>query len=176
MLAAVPVRHTRTVNHHEQKQAQRVHHDMPFPPVRLLMHIHPQAVTAFRTLHTLAVNHRRAGLRLAAFLLAHLRHQRRVELFPQPRVTPAPELRVNGFPGRQVVRQQSPGTAAADDIADGVHYLPHRPNPRTPFRRLGQQWRNHVPFGIIQVSRVGLPVYLVHKPKLTRRLLGHARV
>ena len=43
---------------------------------------------------------------------------------PGPIPPPNPEVVVDQLPGRQVVRQQTPGTSGAQHIPDGIHHLP----------------------------------------------------
>jgi hypothetical protein len=60
---------------------------------------------------------------------------------------------VNRFPRREVVWQESPGTAALDDVEDGVKDLAQRMDPGTPggfgSRKEGLQ---AAPFGVGEVG------------------------
>ena len=62
---------------------------------------------------------------------------------------------VDGLPGWEVVWQQSPSTAAAHNIEDGVKDLAQRIDPRTPIgfgrRKVGLQ---AAPFGVGEVGLV----------------------
>jgi hypothetical protein len=60
---------------------------------------------------------------------------------------------VDGLPGREVVRQQSPGAAAADHIEDGVEDLAQRIDPRTSVGfGSGKVGFQAAPFGIGEVG------------------------
>ena len=67
------------------------------------------------------------------------------------------EVVVNGGPSREVVREQTPLTAALKDVEDGVQDLTEAVGPR-PAMPLGsgQVRLDVVPFGIRKICRVRL--------------------
>src|SRR5438552_17316297 len=71
----------------------------------------------------LAVDNGRAGLRLSALLEAHLHAQRVKDLIPDPFTAPAAEVPVDGAPGWQIMGQQPPRAAAAQDVQAGIDDL-----------------------------------------------------
>jgi hypothetical protein len=46
-----------------------------------------------------------------------------MHVLPGAIVPPAPEVLIDNLPGGEVMRQQAPGTATTQDIADGIHDL-----------------------------------------------------
>ena len=64
-----------------------------------------------------------AGLRVPIEANTHPLAQGGVHPFPCPIQSPGAEVVVDGLPGREVVRQQSPGATAANDVEDGVQDL-----------------------------------------------------
>src|SRR5262249_35280928 len=70
---------------------------------------------------------------------------------------PAPEVGVDGLPGRQVVRQQAPGPAGAQEVADAVDDLADVDAAGATTRLGGgDHRRQHSPLGVGQVGRVSL--------------------
>jgi hypothetical protein len=127
---------------------------MPLSARCFLIDIYPQLRAAFGAFHALAINNRRAGLAVAPFALPNDFHQGGIELFPVTGLTPAPEVRIHRLPRRKFVGQQPPGTTRLHQIKERVQDFPHRPDTRAAFAGLRQQWRNYIPFSIIQVRRV----------------------
>ena len=155
-LAARGVLDAGTVHHHQQQQTQRIHHDMPLSPVRLLVHVHPTGLAAFGGLDALAVEHRRTRRRVAPLPGAGQPDQGRIELRPQPGTGPAPVVAIAGLPGRKVARQHAPLAARARHIEDGVHDQPHLPLARPSALARRKVLFKLLPFGILEVGRVGL--------------------
>jgi hypothetical protein len=78
-----------------------------------------------------------------------------VNLLPQSLLPPAAEVVVDGLPGRQVMREQPPGTAGPQPIGHGVDQLPAVMDGRAaawlgPRDEGGEQ----LPLGIGQVGSV----------------------
>ncbi len=62
---------------------------------------------------------------------------------------------VDGLPRREVVRQQPPGAAAADDVEDGVQDFAGGVHPGTPgSSREGHEWFEEGPLGVGEVALV----------------------
>src|SRR5919112_5185596 len=83
-------------------------------------------------LDRLAVNYRCTGLRVPLEAHPNALAQGRVHPFPGAIYAPSPEVTVDGLPGREVVRQQAPGTAAMHDVEDGVDDLAEGVHPGSP--------------------------------------------
>ena len=105
---------------------------------------------------------------MAALLVAQLFSQSRVELLPHPIDAPQPEVVVHALPGWKVVRQRFPQAAVLGHIKDSIEYLSPGVKARTTGAfGFGQQWRDYLPFVIIEVSRVGFSGLIAsHSPSL----------
>jgi hypothetical protein len=69
---------------------------------------------------------------------------------------------VDRFPGRQIVRQEAPGTATPQDIENGIEEVAHRLAPRPPSLFRGWQVRREMtPFSVRQVCWIR---FLAHSP------------
>src|SRR3990172_9740696 len=94
---------------------------------------------------------------MSSFFFSHRFAQICVHLDPVSILSPQPEVVVHRFPRRHIMRQQTPGTAAARDVEDRIENLTPgmfaRPSCSLFFTKV---WRNCAPFGIIKVSRVSL--------------------
>ncbi len=117
-----------------QQVALRINQDVPFATHTFFSHI----VALFRATRRagcdgLAIDDRGTGLGIAALLGTHLETKRRQYVIPDTSVSPATKVPVDGAPGRQIVGQQSPGTAAAQDVQNGIDDLP----PLTPVLMIG---------------------------------------
>src|SRR5215208_2693129 len=75
------------------------------------------------TLDRLAVRYASARLGVPLQANSHSLAQGGVHLLPCPVQAPGAEVMVDGLPGWEVVGQQPPGAAAADDVEDGVKDL-----------------------------------------------------
>src|SRR5271157_4718853 len=165
VFAAMAVRDARTMHHDDQQQAQRIYHNMALAPRRLFMHIDPARFAAFRSFDALAVDARRAGVRLTPFLHAYLFDQRRVDLLPDPGTGPTPKIAVDGLPGGKIDREHSPLTPRPGHIQNGIHNVPHFPLARpAPWVR-PKVFLNQLPFGILKISLVGSGEF-GHSPSL----------
>jgi len=114
-----------------------------------------RAAPFFRRLDTLTIQDGRTGVRMTASGLSHLSPQAVVNPLPGPVQTPVAEVGVDGWPGWQIMRQQAPLTARAQDIEDGIDNLPTPVISRTPSAFDGRnQWFDDLPFDISQVRWV----------------------
>jgi hypothetical protein len=107
-----------------QQVALRINEEVAFATP----HFFPRIVALFRTANCtrfdgLTVDDPCAGLGIAALLDANLETQRLEQLVPDTFVSPATKVPVDGAPGREIVGQQSPRTAAAQDVEDGIDDL-----------------------------------------------------
>src|SRR5215218_5435023 len=87
------------------------------PIVAALFSSHPG------TLDRLTIHYPGAGLGVPPEADPHPLAQSNVHPFPRPVQTPGAEVVVDSLPGWEVVRQQPPGAAAANDVEDGVEDL-----------------------------------------------------
>ena len=77
----------------------------------------------FRGLHRLTVNYGTAGTGLTAQVAPHSGTQGIMDLLPSAIPPPGPEVVVDRLPGRQVMRQQTPSTAGAQNVPDAIYHL-----------------------------------------------------
>jgi pimeloyl-ACP methyl ester carboxylesterase len=80
--------------------------------------------------HRLAVDDASAGLRVPVEANPNPLAQGGVQLFPGPVQAEASEVMVDDAPGREVVRNQAPRTAAPHHVEDGVEDLAQRVDSR----------------------------------------------
>src|SRR5581483_5449248 len=106
-----------------------------------------------------------AGLPLAPRQAARLASKHGMNLLPHPGAPPRPPIPIHRLPRRELVRQQAPGTAPAQEVKERVEHLAHvgraRPSPRLGARN---QMLEYGPFLIAQITRIG---FAVHPPKLS---------
>src|SRR5262249_7748998 len=119
--------------------------------------------------HRLTVDDPGTGGRLPPGQAPDLGPQGGVDLLPDPVVPPGVEVRGNGLPGREVVRQHPPGAAAPGQVQGGVDDLPQRvgAGPARFARALGEQVLEVGPLEIGQVTGIALPCNGIHAKKVT---------
>ncbi len=113
-------------------------------------------LTAFGSFHALTVDAGRTRLRIATGLLARLSDQHRIDRFPQPAARPAPKVAIHGLPRRQIGGQHAPLAAGPGDVQNGVDDEPYLPLARSAPLAGRKVLFNLLPFGILQIGRVGL--------------------
>src|SRR5687768_1411545 len=97
--------------------------------------------TYARGLDRLGIHYGRAGLRVPLSADSHSFAQGSVHPLPRSIQTPEAEVVVDRFPGREVVGQQSPGTAALEHVEDGVEDLAQAMEARTrPLALAAGRW------------------------------------
>src|SRR6266567_9017575 len=101
-----------------QDQALRVDQNVSLSPGELFGAIIAALFATIRRLDRLTVDDPRTGLAIASRLRPHALPQGRVDALPGTVETPEPEVVLDRLPRRKLVRQQPPGTAAADDVND----------------------------------------------------------
>jgi hypothetical protein len=125
-------------------------------PVIFLSRVVAAVARVVAGFYCLAIQHRGAGLRGPALGQPRFLDQSAVQPRPDTVVLPAPDLGVDGLPGREVVRQHAPRTAAAEEIPVGVEDLPQGDFTRPAAELLGRQKRfQALPLGIGQIGGVG---------------------
>src|SRR5499426_2973867 len=86
---------------------------------------------------------------------------------PSTSVPPAPEVRIDALPGRQVMGQQAPGTAPTQAREDRLQDLTRGRCLRPPTGLGGRhQMADHLPFFVAQVGRVRFARF--HTPSLPK--------
>ena len=95
--------------------------------------------------HRLAVEHGRGGAAILVMSGAHACPQPVVESRPGAVAAPRAEVVIDGFAGRKVLGQQSPGAAAFDDIENGVEDGAQRSARATAAFGLGQERFEELP-------------------------------
>src|SRR5215217_3800145 len=105
-----------------EHQTLRIHEQMALSTLHLLATVVTSLLSSYtNALHRLAVDD--AGARLG--IPPHTPHahplaQGRVHPPPCTVDPPSSEVMVDGLPGRKVVRYETPGTPATDDVEDDV--------------------------------------------------------
>src|SRR5215212_3615947 len=104
---------------------------MAFPTLDLLGPVVAALVSSNPgCLDRLAIYDTRARLRVPLYAHPHSIAQGGVHPFPCSIQAPQAEVVVAGLPGREVVRQESPGAAAPHNVEDGVEDLTQGVYPR----------------------------------------------
>jgi hypothetical protein len=107
-----------------------------------------------------------AGLPRFAGRHAHIPAEQVMDMLPGPIVAPSSEIMVDYRPGREVVGEQPPGTAAPRQIPTGIENFPLGVCLRAaPSFGRGHEMLNQLPFAIRQVSWVRLSRF--HAPNCT---------
>lgn len=101
----------------------------------------------------LAIDDRSTRLRVAADAYAELLAQDRIEMLPRAVHAPQTEIVICGLPGWELVRQQSPGTAASHDIENRVQDLADRVESWTA-QGFGW-WQKGIKTSKLSISKVG---------------------
>lgn len=153
------------MHYNQQHQPQNVHDQVPFPAWGLLMHIHTAFLATFRRLHTLAVHHRRTGLLVAPSFLSHFLHQHIIDPLPHTISLPTPIVEIHRSPRRKIDGQHPPLASGAIDVQNRIDHLPFFPFGWTTHLESWKELRNLLPFGILEIGRVGL-VEFGHSPIL----------
>jgi hypothetical protein len=73
---------------------------------------------------------------------------------PASIITPAGKVVVDRFTLREIMRQVLPATAATEDVKDSVDNFPQVYEARTTELVLRQEWFEHLPLAIGQVTWV----------------------
>src|SRR6266540_1775315 len=109
----------------------------------------------FRGLHRLAVHDSSTRTALPPVQYSQLGTEGVVEGLPHSAAAPHPEILVDCLPGRQVVRQHTPGATGSEQVEYGVGYLTCLvlTFASCMFRRW-EQWLKQCPFRIVEVGRV----------------------
>src|SRR5919199_3480820 len=130
---------------------------MPLTPFDQLGAIEAMVTAWLRRFDGLRVDKRRTRLALASFEDAEVTAQGIVEPFPDAVSPPAPTIGIDDAPGRQIVWHQTPCPARAQDIQDCIDNCPLGIFLGST-ARVGSrdQWFKDGPFGIIEISGIGL--------------------
>src|SRR3989304_7701499 len=129
---------------------------MAFTPRRLFMYVNPTFFAAFRCFHALTINNRRAWFWLVLIFYSDCSHQRFIDALPQTLFLPPSKVTIHGLPRRQVFGHHTPLTSSTNHVQDCIDNLPHFPLAWAPHVVGWKKVRNYLPFGILEVGRVGL--------------------
>jgi len=115
-----PIRHVGRLDTASDWQAQGVYEDVTFASLDVLVRIEATNSSALRCFHGLSVHdHHRWTSRATGFpsnLLVHCL----LDACPRARVPPSTEVVIDGAPGRELARKESPLAASAQQIKDRV--------------------------------------------------------
>src|SRR5262245_36452789 len=146
---------------HRQQPPQAVHPDVPLAALDLLAVVEAVLSALRRGLDRLAVGGTGARAGVATGGRADLLAQRLVEALPGAVGAPAAVPGVDGAPGREIVRQQAPLAAGADQVEDAVEDFTkvcgRSPGPLG----FGQERLNQ---GVLIVGEVGVIASGSHNP------------
>src|SRR5918998_250490 len=107
-----------------EDQAFRIHEQVALAPADLLAAVVASMFTADPArLGRLRIDDTRARLRFSPQPYPQALAQRHVEPLEGPVDAPLPEPMVDGFPRREVTRQEPPGTATLEQVEDSVQDL-----------------------------------------------------
>src|SRR5436305_8445859 len=133
---------------------------MPFATADFLAGIEAPCFAAFDRFDRLAVQDRRARLRLTAGLLPHRWDQQVVDPLPTAVLAPPPKVAIHRLPRRQIMRHGAPDNAITLHVQDPVQNRVPGMLQRVPawafWLGVAQVLLNQVPLVIIQIARVGL--------------------
>ncbi len=121
--AGPAVMHVGGGDQHGQDQARAVHPQVPLAAVDLLAVVEAVRPADRRGLDGLAIGSGGTGAGVAASLAADLLTQGFVDPFPGAVPTPTAIPGMNGAPGREVLGQQAPLAAGADQVEDAIEDL-----------------------------------------------------
>jgi len=153
------------MHYNQQHQSQNIDHQVSLPTWRLLMHIHTAFFTAFRSLYALAVNHGCTRSLITSGFLSHFLHQYLIDPLPQTVALPTPIVEIHRSPRRKIDGQHPPLASGTIDVQNRIDHLPFFPFGWTTHLERWKELRNLLPFGILEIGRVGL-VEFGHSPIL----------
>src|SRR6185369_2425046 len=110
----------------------------------------------FYRFHALAVDDPPTRFRVAPPTHSIICPQRIIDKHPQPTVDPPPKVPVHRLPFGILMRQQPPGTAAAQDVQNRVYHVSNGDTPGPP-AGLGcrKKMLDPLPGFIVQIARIG---------------------
>jgi len=139
-------------------KATGIDQDVPFATIDTFGTVVASYAANTSRANRLAVDNRRARLRVAADAYSELLTQDSVEVLPRAVHAPQPEIVISGLPGWEFVREQPPGTAAPHDVEDGVQDLADRVKPRSADGLGRRKQRVETSeFSVRQVGQIGSP-------------------
>ncbi len=165
-LGRPPVMPVSPVNAGVQHQPLAVHHEGALAARHALATVVAPLATGLADAGGLAVDDGRVRRPGTAQQRAGSAAQRRVDPAPDTRLPPAPELVADAAPGRDLMRQQAPGHAAAQH---GQHRVDNDPpivptGSTTPGGRLQQRCQDR-PFGVAEVGVIRLSTHPTQLPR-----------
>src|SRR5918998_728810 len=106
-----------------EHQTLRIYEQVALSALYLLTAIVSSHSSHTGGLHRLAIHYASAGLRFSFHADTKAFAQGGMQPFPGTVAAPSSEVMVDSLPGREVVRQQAPGTATTEQVEDGVKDL-----------------------------------------------------
>src|SRR5215207_2473448 len=140
-----------------EQKALRIDQDVAFSALDLLAAIIASLLSSHAgALDRLRIDNTRGGLRITPKTDPQALADGCVEPLPGTIDAPEAKVMVDGLPRREVVRQQAPGAAAAENVEDGVEDLAQVVEARSSrgFRGWGQMGFDARPFSIGEVGLV----------------------
>src|SRR5215207_6791468 len=140
-----------------EQKALRIDQDVAFSALDLLAAIIASLLSSHAgALDRLRIDNTRGGLRITPKTDPQALADGCVEPLPGTIDAPEAKVMVDGLPRREVVRQQAPGAAAAENVEDGVEDLAQVVEARLSrgFRGWGQMGFDARPFSIGEVGLV----------------------
>ena len=138
-----------------EQQPHGIDDDMALAAPNLLAAVDPDFLTTARGLDRLTIDGGDPRVRFAVSAATHPHTQRSEDSVPGAIACPGLEIVVHRLPGREIMRQGSPTTAFAVEVANGVDHAANigfpRPTTRASF---GYPRLDDLPLGVRQVRRI----------------------
>ena len=155
LLGSIPVLNVRRQDHHPESQTDRVDQEVAFASIDFLARIVTPLVAGLGTLDALAVDDRRAGLRLSSFDPAEMFSQMGVNLAPQAIALPESEVVIDRAPRSEVFGQVPPLAAGLDQVENPVEQCPEWMFAASALLAgLGETIVDELPFGVGKIRCV----------------------
>jgi hypothetical protein len=140
-----------------QHQSQRVHQQVTFASMDLLVAVVPSRSRHGTRAHGLTVDHSGAWGGLVSRFNSDSFTQQCVPLHPHPLDAPLPQVGVHRGPRRQVSGEESSGATAAQNGEDGVDDVAHGVCSRSAARFGGwNEWFEDRPLGVGEVAGIAM--------------------
>ncbi len=154
-LGLIPVLNVRRQDHSPENQTKGVDQEVAFTSVDFLARIVTSLGAGLATRDALAVDDRRAGLRLPALDPAEMFSQMGMHRVPQALALPAAEVVIDGAPRSEVFGQIPPLAAGPDLGENRVEQLPERMLAASALLAgLGETIVEMLPFGVRKIRCV----------------------
>src|SRR5512135_3437073 len=139
---------------HTEHQSQSIHQQMAFAAFDPFASVIPDVSTMAGRLDALTVQNRGGGPAALVVGFPHEETQCIVERGPLMVVNPLPEDVIHGLPTGKICGQIAPGTAALDQIQDGINDTPPVLGWASAFSGFGQHRLEVSPLGVGEIGVV----------------------